>query len=158
MSFKLNTCKHITWCRKVKKTVIWWPRKTNETDHFKIKTWEGFNLAILKVNKSIMIEWKITINLNSKSKSPQVELTNTTTCSSDSRLFYIGFAKHKFPVCDFEISLKGFRSPSVVDLYVATCFLQFLMVDLILVDICWVRRYRNLTNLTVVTQKTSMGF
>ena len=89
-----------------------------------------------------MIEWKITINLNSKSKSPQVELTNTTTCSSDSRLFYLGFAKHKFPVCDFEISLKGFRSPSVVDIYAATCFHQFLIVDLIPINACRVRRLR----------------
>ena len=89
-----------------------------------------------------MIEWKITINLNSKSKSPQVELTNTTTCSSDSRLFYIGFAKHKFPICDFEISLKGFRSPSVVDIYAVTCFHKFLIVDLILANACRVRRLR----------------
>ena len=43
--------------------------KTNETNRFKVKTWGGFNLAILKVNKSIMIKWKIIIELNSKSKA-----------------------------------------------------------------------------------------
>ena len=84
MRSRSNTCKHITWCRKVEKTVIWWPRKTNETNCFKVKTWGGFNLTILKVNKSTMIEWKITIDLNSISKAPQVELTNTTMCNSDS--------------------------------------------------------------------------
>ena len=56
--------------------------KTNGTNRFKVKTYEKFNLAFLKVSKSTMIKWKITIYLNPKSK-PHVELTNTTTCSSD---------------------------------------------------------------------------
>ena len=43
-------------------------QETNETNHFKVKTWGGFNIAILKVNKSTIIEWKITIDLNPKSK------------------------------------------------------------------------------------------
>ena len=34
-------------------------------------------------------------------------------------------------VYDFEISLKGFRSPLVVDLYAAICFHKFLIVDLL---------------------------
>ena len=29
------------------------PRKTNETNYLRVKTWRGFNLTILKVNKSI---------------------------------------------------------------------------------------------------------
>ena len=36
---------------------------------FQGKTWKGFSLVILQVNKSIMIEWKITIDLNPKSKA-----------------------------------------------------------------------------------------
>ena len=42
---------------------------TQETNHFKVKTCGGFNLVVLKVNKSTMIEWKIIINLNPKSKA-----------------------------------------------------------------------------------------
>ena len=37
-------------------------------NHFKVKTWGEFNIAILKENKSTMIEWKTTIDLNPKSK------------------------------------------------------------------------------------------
>ena len=70
-------------CGKINKTMIWLLRKTNETNHFKVKTWGGFNLTILKVNESTMIEWKITIDLTLNLKLPQVELTNTTTCRSD---------------------------------------------------------------------------
>ena len=54
--------------------------------------------------------------------------------------FYLESAAHKLPVCDFEISLKGFRSLSVIDLYAATGFHQFLIVDLVPVDACRVRR------------------
>ena len=38
-------------CEKANNTTIWWPRKTNETNRFKVKTWGGFNLTILKVNQ-----------------------------------------------------------------------------------------------------------
>ena len=38
-------------------------------NHFKVKTYRRFNLTILKVNKFTMIEWKIIIDLNSKSKA-----------------------------------------------------------------------------------------
>ena len=37
-------------CGKVNNTTIWWPRKINETKRFKVKTWRGFDLIILKVN------------------------------------------------------------------------------------------------------------
>ena len=51
-------------------------------------------------------------------------------------LFYLGFTEHKLLVYDFEIPLKVFRSSSIVDLYAATCFHQFLIVDFVLVDAC----------------------
>ena len=38
-------------CGKVYNTTIWLPRKTNKTKHFKVKTWRGFDLAILKENQ-----------------------------------------------------------------------------------------------------------
>jgi len=54
--------------RKVNNTTIWWLRKTNETNYFKVKTWGGFNLTILKVKQ---IHYKrievFTIIFNSKS-------------------------------------------------------------------------------------------
>ena len=38
-------------CGKVNNTMIWWPRKINETKRFKVKTWGGIDLIILKVNR-----------------------------------------------------------------------------------------------------------
>jgi len=38
-------------CKKVNNITIWWPRKTNEMNRFKVKAWRGFNLAILKINQ-----------------------------------------------------------------------------------------------------------
>ena len=51
-------------------------------------------------------------------------------------LFYLGFAKHKLRVYSFKIPLKGFRSPSIVDLYAATCFHQFFIINLVPVNAC----------------------
>ena len=85
-----------------------------------------------------MIEWKFTINLN---PLPLVELTNTTMCNFDSTdSFLLNLLNTNFHICNFEISLKGFRSPSVVDLYEAICFHQFLIVNLVSVDACRVRK------------------
>ena len=51
-------------------------------------------------------------------------------------LFYLNLLNTNTHICDFEISVKGFRSPLVVDLYVATCFHQFFIVDLVPVNAC----------------------
>ena len=88
-----------------------------------------------------MIEWKFTIDLDPKSKA-----TSCRTYSHNRmylrihRLFYLNLLHKNTPVCDFEIPLKGFRSLSVVNLYVATCFQQCLIIDLVLVDACRVKR------------------
>ena len=73
-------------------------------------------------------------------------------------LFCLGFAKFELLVYDFEIPLNGFKSPLVVGLYAATCFNQFLVVNLILVDAFLFIMYRNLSNLTGVTDKFSKSF
>ena len=84
-----------------------------------------------------MIEWKIAIDSNPKSKT-----TSSRTYQHDNvqlqiyELFYLGFAQHNLLIFDCEIPLKSFRLPSVVDLYVATCFHKFLIVDLVSVDVC----------------------
>ena len=39
-------------------------------------------------------------------------------------------------ICDFDILLKGFISPSVVDIYATTFFHQFLILDLVPIDVC----------------------
>ena len=65
--------------------------------------------------------------------------------------------------CDFEISLKDFRSPSLVDLNAATMFYQCLIVVLALVDSCVVRRYKTsqisqrVTHVFFSTLKTWLG-
>ena len=43
-------------CEKANNIIIWLPRKTNETNCFKVKTYERFDLPILKVNQ---IHYKI---------------------------------------------------------------------------------------------------
>ena len=53
---------------KVNNTTIWWLRKTDEMNHFKVKIWRGFNLTIFKVNTSTIRELKflqsdLTLNL-----------------------------------------------------------------------------------------------
>ena len=52
---------------------------------------------------------------------PPIELTNTTTYNSDSTDFslldLLNTSSHAY---DFEIPLKGFRSPIVVDLVATT--------------------------------------
>ena len=57
--------------------------------------------------------------------------------------------------CDFEIPLKGFRSPSLVDLDAATSSTKCLIVVLALVDSCVVRRYKNSQISQRVTHKSS---
>ena len=84
-----------------------------------------------------MIESKSTIDLNLNLMLPLVELINTIMCSSNSiDSSILNLLNTNSHVCDFEIPVKGFRSPSVVDLYVATC----LIVNLVLVYACRVRR------------------
>ena len=62
-----------------------------------------------------MIEWKITIDLNPKSKLPQVELTNTTTCSSDSTdSSILNMLNTNSYVCDFKIPLKGLATQTLL--------------------------------------------
>ena len=72
---------------------------------------------------------------------PLVELTNITTCNFDSIDFslldLLNTSSHTY---DFEIPLKGFRSPVIVDLVAATIFHQHLIINLISVDTCRVRR------------------
>ena len=87
---------------------------------------------------------------------PLVELTYTTTCTSDStNSFFLDLLNTSSHAYDFEIPLKGFKSSVVVDLVVATRFHQHLIINLIPIDTCRVRRLQNLTDLTGVTQKSS---
>ena len=97
-----------------------------------VKTWGGFNLAILKVkSKSTRKNWS---SYNKTYKPPcstsycypPIELTDTTTCKLriHGLLFSLAFAKHKHPclwlwdptqrfsntnspVCDFKTTLEG---------------------------------------------------
>ena len=61
-----------------------------------------------------MIEWKITIYLNLNLKLPHVELTNTTTCNSDSMdssiLNLLNTHSH---ACDFKIPLIGLATQTL---------------------------------------------
>ena len=69
-------------------------------------------------------------------------------------LFSLGFAEHKLPCIWLWDPTKRFRSP-IVDLVAATRFHQHLIVDLVPLDTCRVRRLQNLSNLTGVTHKSS---
>ena len=69
-------------------------------------------------------------------------------------LFSLEFAAHKLPCLCFDISLKGFRSLDV-DLATATRFHQHLIIDLVPIDTCGIRRLQNLSDLTGITHKSS---
>ena len=97
-----------------------------------VKTWGGFNLAILKVNLN-PLSWKNRSSYNktykrprSTSYCPPVELTDTTICKLriHGLLLSLAFAKHKHPrlwiwdpthrfsntnspVCDSKTTLEG---------------------------------------------------
>ena len=126
--------------------MIWWLRKIDETNCFKVKTWGRFDLPILNVKQ---IHYKrievFTIRFNPKSiATPSSNLLTRPHASSESTdsfslWIYYNTSTH---ACDFEISLKGFRLPSVVDLVAATRFYHHLIVDFTPVDTCVVRRYK----------------
>ena len=115
--------------RKINNTHIWSSRKTNEMNWLKIKTWGGFDLTILKVNKSTNRNWSFYERFNPNDFEHE---------STDSSLLDLQHtSSHAY---DFEIPLKGFRSP-LVDL-ATTKFHQHLIVDLAPVDACRVRRHK----------------
>ena len=89
-------------------------------NRFKIKTRGGFDLTILKVKQ---IHYKkievFTIRFNPKSitTSSSNLLTRPRTSSESTKsLSHWIYYNTKTHACDFEIPLKGFKSPSVVDL------------------------------------------
>ena len=94
--------------------------KTNETNHLKVKTWEGFDLAILKVKQIhykrieifiIIFNPKSIATLSSNLLTrPRARFESTNSFSSWT---YCNTSTH---ACDFEIPFKDFKSLSLVDL------------------------------------------
>ena len=123
---------------KVNNTTIWWPKKTDETNRFKLKTWRWFNIAILKV-KQIHYKWieVFTIRFNPKS-----------IATSSSNLLIWPYASFESWICSTQAPmLVTLRSHSKVSdhallIFATTRFYQHLIVDLVLIDACRVRRYR----------------
>ena len=121
-------------------TTIWWSRKTDETNHFKIKTWREFELAILKVKQ---IHYKrievFTIKFNPKSiatlNSNLLTRPRASSESTDSFSPWI-YCNTSTHACDFEISLKVLDHPQLLIFVIATRFY------LAPVDTCVVRRYK----------------
>ena len=139
--------------------MIWWPRKTNETNCFKVKTWKGFNLAILKVKQ---IHYKriefFTIRFNPKSiatsSSNLLTWPRASSKSTDSFSSWI-YNNTRHLAYDFEIPLKGFRSPLVMILMQQLCSTKCLIVVFAPVDSCVVRRYKTSQISQRVTHKSS---
>ena len=139
----------------------WWLRKTNETNHFKVKTWGGFDLTIFKVKQ---IDYKrieiFTIKFNLKSIVTSSSNLLTRPCAnfkstdSFSPWFYCNTNTH---VCNFEIPLKCFGSPPVVDHVAATRFYHRLIGDLAPIYSCVVRRYKTSQLSQRVTHKSSIN-
>ena len=100
--------------------VVWKTRKTN--DRFKVKNWGGFDLIYLQGKQIHYDRMKVfTIDVTLNLLLPLVVLTHTTMCnvkSMDSSI--LNLLHTNTHVCDFEIPLKGFRSPSTFDLVAAT--------------------------------------
>ena len=128
-------------CRKVNNTK--WPKKTDETNHFKIKTRGGFDLTILKVKQ---IHYKrievFTIRFNPKSIAiscrnllirlrASCESTGFESTNSFSSWIYNNTSTF---ACDFEI--PRFQITSSNDLVTATRFYHCLIVNLTPLDSC----------------------
>ena len=87
-----------------------------------VKTWGGFDLAILKVKSKSIRKNRSSYNKTYKPPRstsycyPPVELTDTTTCKLriHELLLSLTFAKHKHHVCDFEIPLKGLATQTLL--------------------------------------------
>ena len=112
-------------CGKVNNTTIWWPRKTDETNHFKVKNWRRFNLTILKVKQIYYKRIEIfTIRFNPKSIATSCcnlltqSRANSKSTNSFSSWIYTNTSCLTY---DFEIPLKGFRSPSIMILMQQLC-------------------------------------
>ena len=131
-------------CRKVNNTTIWWLRKINETNYFKVKTLSGFNLAFLKVSTSTIRELKflqsdLTLNLLLPPIvtlwHDHVQVLNLQTPS----LF--GFTPTQAALLA-TLRSHSFRSPSVMILMQQLCSIKCLIVVFALVDSCVIRRYK----------------
>ena len=117
-------------CGKVNNTMIWWPRKTNKTNCFKVKTWRGFNLAILKIKQ---IHYKrievFTIRFNPKSIATSCSnlltrpYANSESTNSFSSWIY---RQHKPPCLWLWDSTQRFQITFSNDLDAATMFYQTL--------------------------------
>ena len=93
-------------------------QETNEMNCFKVKTWRGFDLTIFKVKQIHYKRIKVfIIKFNSKSIATSSSNLLTQPCanseSTDSFSSWI-YTNISHLTFDFEIPLKGFRSPSVM--------------------------------------------
>ena len=87
-----------------------------------VKTWGGFDLTILKVKSKLTRKNRNSYNKTYKPPRSTsycyqpVELTDTTTCKLriHGLLLSLAFAKHKHPLCDFEIPLKSFATQTLL--------------------------------------------
>ena len=117
---------------KINNTTIWWPKKTNETNSFKVKTWEGFDLAILKVKQIHYRELKflqsdLTLNLLLPLVVTywydHVQALNPRTPS------LLDLQNTNSHICDFEISLKGLATQTLPDLMIWEWFLVVILKE-----------------------------
>ena len=146
-------------CKKVNNTTIWWPKKTNETNRFKVKTKERFDLAILKVNQIHYNKIEVfLIRFNSKSiaTSSSNLLTRPHANSEFKNSSFWIYTNKSCLDCDFEISFKGFRSPSVMILMQQLCSTKYLIEVLALVNSCVIKRYKTSQISQRVTHKSSL--
>ena len=142
----------------VNNTTIWWPRKTNETDRFKVKTWRWFNLAILKVKQIHYKRIKVfTIRFNPKSIT-----TSGSNLLTRLRVSFESTDSFSSWICSTQVlMLVTLRSHSKVSdqlqlliFVVATRFYHCLIVDLVSVNACVVRRYKTSQISQRVTHKS----
>ena len=130
---------------KVNNTIIWRLRKTDETNRFKVKIWEGFDVTIFNVKqihyKRIEI-FTIRFNLKSIATSSSNLLTRPRVNSEFTNSSLLGFIATKAPTL---VTLKSHSKVSdhlqLLIFVAATRFYQYLIVDLAPVDACVVRRY-----------------
>ena len=141
---------------KVNNTTIRWLRKIDETNHFKVKICEGFDLAILKVKP---IHYKrievFTIRFNPKSIATSSSNLLTRPCANSKSTDSFSSWIYSNTLVTLRLHSKVSDHFQLLIFVAATRFYQCLIVDLTPVDACVVRMYNTSQISQGVTHKSS---
>ena len=141
---------------KVNNIIIWWSRKTDETNRFKVKISREFNLTILKVNQILYKRIEVfTIRFNPKSIATSSSNLLTRPCANSKSTDSFSSWIYSNTLVTLRLHSKVSDHFQLLIFVAATRFYQCLIVDLTPVDACVVRMYNTSQISQGVTHKSS---